>query len=69
MLTDDRKQEAKNEAIELLEYSIFAMCQILQVDVDALDSTFVNPTSEGEHLYECYEALINQVTIHESLTS
>jgi hypothetical protein len=70
-LTVEQAEKAKAKAIEYLEFSIFTIAMMLNVDLETLDETFVNPVDslrQGD-LWSAYESLILQVKAHSKLVS
>lgn len=67
IITEERMQEAKEEAIEFLEYSVLSLCYALGVGIDGLTSEYEIPVGNGSPDYRAYESLLKQVKILESL--
>jgi hypothetical protein len=70
-LTQEQIDKAKLKAIEYLEYSIFTIAMMLDVDIETLDETFANPAdpTRQSDLWAAYESLIVQVKAHTKLAS
>jgi hypothetical protein len=62
-------EKAKVKALDYLEFSIFSMALLLNVDLETLDETFVNPANKDTQLdlWSAYESLIVQVKSHAKL--
>lgn len=64
-LTQGKLDQAKAEAKELLEYSIFVTAATLAVDLDEIDGSYTNPYAyeEGSNneLYYAHESLSRQI--------
>lgn len=53
--------KAKQEAKELLEYSIALLCFSLNVDISTIDDSYQHGVAEGHSEYAAHEALKRQV--------
>lgn len=58
---------AKDEAREFLEYSIYALCVMLGVNVAEVDSTYVIPVDSSDETHVLHLALQRQVQALEAL--
>lgn len=67
MITENDFIGVKSEALDFLERSIYGLCLLLDVDIDALDSSIEIPVPETDDQYASYSSLKKQVLIHERL--
>jgi len=61
--------QAKSEAQDFLEYSIFVLCTFLEVDTQSATSAMEIPVPEGDPNYYNYVSLKRQLSAFEALTS
>lgn len=66
-LSASKIAEAKNEAQDFLEYSIFVLCQFLTIDPSSASSTMEIPVAEDDIYYWNYVALKRQLAALEAL--
>lgn len=66
-LTQARIDQAKAEAREFVEYSIFATATLLNVDLEDVSSTMDIPVSADDLMYNAYVGLKRQAAVLESL--
>lgn len=66
-LSEERLTEAKNEARNFVEYSLFVTATMLGVPLDEVSSTYVVPVAEDDFLYNAYVSLKRQAAVLESL--
>ena len=60
-LSEAQLAKAKQEAKELLEYSIAVLCMALNVDVSTIDDSYDHNVLEGQTDYMAHESLKRQV--------
>ena len=60
-LSEAQLAKAKQEAKELLEYSIAVLCMALNVDVSTIDDLYDHNVLEGQTDYAAHESLKRQV--------
>jgi hypothetical protein len=60
-LTEAQLAKAKQEAKELLEYSIGVLCMTLGVDVSTINDSYDHDFVEGHSEYAAHESLKRQV--------
>jgi hypothetical protein len=61
--------QAKEEARDFLEYSIYVLCTFLEVDIETVTSAIEIPVAEGDPDYYNYVSLKRQLSAFEALTS
>jgi len=66
-LTSEVVAQAKLEAQDFLEYSIYILCSFLEVDVETASSDMVIPVTEEDLNYSNYLSLKRQLSALESL--
>lgn len=69
-LSNQDKIDAKNQAKQYLEYSIYQLALILGVNPEGLDDSFVNPETPDTDLvrYKSFENLIKQIAAYTAIT-
>jgi len=60
-LSESQLAKAKQEAKELLEYSIGVLCIALGVDVSTINDSYDHDFAEGHSEYAAHESLKRQV--------
>lgn len=60
-LTEAQLAKAKQEAKELLEYSIGVLCMTLGIDVSTINGSYDHDFVEGHSEYAAHESLKRQV--------
>ena len=60
-LSEAQLAKAKQEAKELLEYSIGVLCMSLGVDVSTIDGSYEHDFAEGHSEHAAHESLKRQV--------
>lgn len=60
-LSAEKLAEAKQEAVDLLEYSITVLASSLGVNLNSLSHPYVHDAQEGDTNYDSHEALKKQV--------
>lgn len=60
-LSEAQLAKAKQEAKELLEYSIAVLCAALNVDISTIDDSYEHDFSETHSEYAAHESLKRQV--------
>lgn len=66
-LSPERLEQAKLEAREFVEYSLFVTATLLGVPLDEVSSTLPIPVSEDDLLYNSYVSLKRQAAVLETL--
>lgn len=66
-LSPERLEQAKLEAREFVEYSLFVTATLLGVPLDEVASTLPIPVSEDDLLYNSYVSLKRQAAVLEGL--
>lgn len=61
--------QAKSEAQDFLEYSIFVLCTFLEVDPETATSAMEVPVTEEDPNYYNYVSLKRQLSAFEALTA
>ena len=64
---ENELQEAKEEVIEFLEFTIFRLALFLNLDIEEIDAGMEIPVPEEDQQYEAFLCLKKQLSIHESL--
>ena len=59
--------KAKAEAREFLEYSVFLLATLLDIEPEDISADMTIPVDELNHEFPYYESLVKQVRILESL--
>lgn len=60
-LSPQKLAEAKQEAKDLLEYSITVICSVLGVDESSISGPYTHSVPESDILFSSHEALKKQV--------
>jgi len=60
---------AKSEAIDFLEYSIFVLCSLLDIDSAGVSHPYVIPVPEDDPQYDQHLSLQRQVSAHATVTA
>jgi len=68
-LTAEQIAEAKREAIEFLEYSIYTVTLLVGMVAEEVSGSMVIPVDENHPSYPSYVALKEQAAVLEGLTS
>lgn len=66
-LTAEKIEQAKKEAIEFLEYSIYVTAILVGAALDEVSSTMTIPVAETHKDYMSYVSLKEQATVLEGL--
>ena len=66
-LSAEQETLAKTRAKEYLEWSIFNMCQLLDVDSATLDTSYTIPVASDHPQYNAHDCLKKQVIAHSKL--
>jgi len=60
-LSPQKLAEAKQEAKDLLEYSITVICSVLGVDVSSISGSYTHSVPESDISFSSHESLRKQV--------
>jgi hypothetical protein len=66
-LSEQKKAQAKEEAINFLEACIYVLCLTLAVDPESIDSSFIIPVPENNENYPLFSSLKNQLVALERI--
>jgi hypothetical protein len=68
-LTEEKMQEATAKAKEYLEYSIFTLALMLNIDLVDLDETWTNPVPENPNsdLWNAHQCLYIQLQAYNKI--
>lgn len=67
-LSEAQLAKAKQEAKDLLEYSIVVLCATLGIDVSTIDGSYEHDLPESHPEYASHESLKRQVANHTSIS-
>ena len=62
-------EQAKSEARDFLEYSIYVLCMALEVDIETASSSIEIPVPEADPAYYNYVSLKRQLSALEAIQS
>lgn len=69
-LSAEKIQQAKATAQDYVEYSLYVLSLLLNVDLDDIDENSTNPIDPSNvETYNAYECLLMQAKVYISLTS
>lgn len=69
-LSAEQIVQAKNKAKDYVEYSLYVLALLLNVDLEDIDENSTNPIDPSNvETYNAYECLLMQAKVYISLTS